>query len=501
MPPPPGPAPEDDATLELASAGLAALRGSALRSLSYVGTIALSLVSVPLLIRHLGIAGFGRYTTVIALVTIVNGLTDGGLATIAVREWVTSSGTERGGLLGSLLGIRVELSLTGVLAGVAFAAGAGYSRSMVLGTLAAGAAMILQAVANLLYAPLQAELRFGLISLFDLARQVITVALTVALVLAGASLLPFFLTGIPAGLLVLLLTWRHVRGRFPLRPQLLGRAWWSLVRDSLPYSAAIAVNTLYFRVTIIVMSLVASATQTGYFATSFRVIEVLIGVPAFAIGTAFPILSHSARENRERFSRTATRVVELAAFAGVGAVVAVVLLAPVAIQVLAGAAGTPAVAVLRLQSLALVATFIAMASAFPLLSLRCHREVLVSNLAALVANVVLTLVLVPVSGARGAAIAGVVAESCLALSQAAFLMRRVALEVDPLTLVATLAAGAIACLPLLLSGVPTVARTVVGLLAYFATLAVIRRLPDELLELLRHARSGVREHGASRPHL
>ena len=65
-----------------------------------------------------------------------------------------------------------------------------------------------------------------------------------------------------------------------------------MIHDTFTSAAAIAVNTIYFRVTSLVMSLIASVVQTGYFATSFRVTEVLIGVPALAVA-GFPILSRA----------------------------------------------------------------------------------------------------------------------------------------------------------------------------------------------------------------
>src|SRR5450631_1760152 len=97
--PPASPAAGDETAAEdlvgSRAAGPAALRGSVLRSASYATTVLLSLVSAPLLIRHLGLAAFGRYSTVTAVVTIVGGLTDGGLLSIAVREWATHRGEER----------------------------------------------------------------------------------------------------------------------------------------------------------------------------------------------------------------------------------------------------------------------------------------------------------------------------------------------------------------------------------------------------------------------
>lgn len=471
------------------AAGPKALRGSAILGVSYATTIAMSLISVPLLIRHLGISAFGRYTTVVAVVTIVSGLTDAGLFNIALREWSTRAGEDRAQMMRIVLGIRLELSAGGVLIGAAFALLVGYDGTLVLGTLIAGIGLMLQALANILKVSLQGDLRFGWASIIDIVRQAVSVALIVALVLAGAGLLPFFAVMIPAGLVTVGFTAVLVRRTMPLSPRLRSADSWPLVRDTLPYAASIAVNTLYFRVTIVVMSLVAPAQQTGYFATSFRVIEVLIGIPALAIGAAFPILSRSARDDPVRFAHATQRVIDLALIAGVALVLAVVLTAPFVIQVLAGAGGAPAAPVLQIQGLALVATFLSMATGYVLLSLHRHRDLLIANGAALAANIVLTLVLVPLDQARGAAIAAVVAESCLALGQLLLLRRAAKVPVQIATLGTIAVAGLAGAAPLLVAGMHPMLRALAGLAIYITILAALGRLPPELghaLDRQRH---------------
>src|SRR3954447_13551981 len=81
---PPAVAPEP---LDAPTAGVTAIRGSALRSGGYALGVVLSLLSAPLLIRHLGLDGFGAFATITALVTIVAGLSELGLTTLGVREW------------------------------------------------------------------------------------------------------------------------------------------------------------------------------------------------------------------------------------------------------------------------------------------------------------------------------------------------------------------------------------------------------------------------------
>ena len=467
------------------AAGPVALRGSALRGAGYVTTVALSLISAPLLIRHLGIAAFGRYSTVMAIAAIVAGVTDAGLATIAVREWATRSAADRANVVRSLFGIRLELSAAGVALGVAFALVAGYRGVLVLGTLIAGTGMLVQAVAHLFSAPLQADLRLGWVAMIDVVRQVVAVALIVALVVAGAGLLPFFVVPVVSGVAMVIVAVALVRNQIPLSPSFHGAEWWPLLREMLPFAAAVAAITVYFRVTIIVMSLIASAQQTGYFATSYRIIEVLIGIPGFAVASAFPILSRAAAGDRERFAYATGRILELALIGGTAFALGTILIAPFAIDVVAGAKGKPASPVLQIQALALIATFMVSASSYALLALRRHTAILVISLAALVENVVLTLILVPISHARGAAVAAVIVESCLALGMLGVLLRsgraRLRLSTVPVVAIAGLAGAA----PLLIGGLHPVLRALVGIVIYAAVIALFGRTPPELAHALQ----------------
>lgn len=483
---PPAPADAAGDVLDTAQAGPTALRGSTLRVGAYVLGILLSLVSAPLLIRHLGEVEYGRYITVTALVAIVGGLTEGGVNTVALREYTSRSGVERERLMANLLGIRMGLSILGVAGVVGFAAVAGYGRDMVLGTLLAGIGMTLQVTQDLLDVSLQATLRFGWVTLAELLRQFIGVALIIALIVAGSHLLGFFVVSIPAGAIGLLFSVRLVRGLFPLRPAFSLGMVWRLLRETFILAVAIALNTVYFRITVVIMSLTASPTQTGYFAVSFRVVEVLIIVPALVMSAAYPILIRAQRDDDERFSHASRRMFELAVLIGAWLALIFVLGAGFAVDVLTGHANDPAAAVLRIQGLAVMFTFVAVACGFPLLSLGHKRELVLANGLGLVAALLLTLLLVPVIAARGAAVATVGAEVALATVTAVALIRarpglRLPLSVLP---VAAVAAGAGLGAGYLV-GVHPVVQVLVGSGVYAAAIWLLGRFPPELGHIMQ----------------
>ena len=471
--------------LDTPAAGPAALRGSALRSGAYGAGIALSLASAPLLVHHLGVVGFGRFVTVVSLMNLVAGVTEGGLNAVALREYATLGADRRAMVMRSLLGLRLGLSTLGVLAGVGFALAAGYDRPMVIGAIGAGVGVILQAVQTLLTVPLQARLRFGWAAALDLARQVVTVLLIVVAVLAGQGLVTFLWITVPAGAVVLVATVALVRDATPLRPGWERGTSLRLVRDTLPFTIAVAVNVVYFRVTILVMSVYGTAVQTGYFALSFRVVEVLLTVPALLVGAAYPILARAARDDEVRFSYAMGRILDLSVLLGAWLVMNLVVGAALVVDLLAGGRAEPAAAVLRIQGVALLATAVAVAAAYGLLTLRRHAALLWGNAMALTVAVALALALTGPYGARGAAAATVLAEGVLAVTLLAVFLRERrelvrGLTALPLTLVAA-GAGIAAWL---LAGRPELLGLVLANAVFAIGLVVLRRVPPELREAL-----------------
>jgi O-antigen/teichoic acid export membrane protein len=484
---------QDRDALDAPEAGTAALRGGALRSGGYALGVALSLASAPVLIHHLGVEGFGRYATVTALVALVAVGSEAGLNAIALRELSRRGGAERAPVMRDLLGVRLVVTSAGMAGAVAFAALAGYDETMVLGTLVAGAGLVLASAQALLAVPLQAQLRFGWATLIELARQVVTVALIIALALAGASLGPFFAIPLAAAIVTLAATIVLVRGTIPLRPSFDAHGWGALLRDTLPYAAATAVYAAYFRVALIIVSLRSSELETGFFATSFRVIDVVVTVPAVAVTAAFPVLARAERDDRTRFDRAATRMVDMAVPAGVLTALGLVLAAPVIVDILAPASGEPAAAVLRIQALAMIPAFVSVACVFPLLSLGRQRAILAINAGALAASVVLTLILVGPFDARGAAAATVAAEVVLATASFAVVRADVpALRSVLASLPLVLGAGAAGAAVLLVPGLPDVADIPAGLAVFAVLLVLTGRVPPELREILSRGGSARR---------
>lgn len=476
--------------LDTSAAGAAAVRGGTIRVVGYGAGVLLTVVSAALLFRHLGVVDTGRYVTVLALITIVSGVTDIGLTTIGMREVATLDRVAGQALMRDLLGLRLVLAIGGVGAVTLFAVVAGYDSAMVIGTALAGISVIAASVQSTLGIVLMVQLRLGWLTLVELLRQGLLVAAVVLLVVADAGLLPFLaIQGIPT-IVALIVTARVARREVPLVPAFHVRRWARLLREVLPVSAATIVVTIYFRAALIVLGLVSTEAQTGYFGAAFRITEALLLLPGLMVGAAFPIFSRAARDDHERLAYGVDRVFAATLVAGAGMMVALVLGAPFAIDVVAGPRFAESASVLRLQAVALMISFVATTVFYALLSLRRHSAILATACTALAVNIVLAMVLGGAHGARGAALGTLVAELA-AFGVAMTLLARSDRHVVPgLWVVPRVAvAVAVAATVLLIPGLPSVAAAVIGTAIYAAAALAVGAVPRELLDVLPRRRA------------
>ncbi len=474
--------------------GGALVRGGVLRFGGYVAGVMLSVLAAAVLTRHLGVATFGQYTTVMSLVAVIAAVTDAGMSNIATREYAIRPEPDRSVLMRELLGLRVVITLIGVILVLAFALAAGYSSALTLGAVAAGLATVALVYQHTLSIPLTTDLRLGTLAALEFTRQTLLTGGLVLLVVLGAGVFGLLSVSLVANLVLIVPTALLIRGRLSIRPSLRTTAWPALLRVTVVFSLATAVGTIYVYTAQILTSLVTSRHQSGLFAVSFRVFIVAAAVPGLLVGAALPVLSRAAKDDRDRLAYALQRIFEISLIAGVGSALGISAGSGFIVSVIAGGRYAAATPVLQIQSLAMIASFVLAGWSFALLSLHLHRALLLANLAALLVSVLLTLVLASADGARGAAIAVLGGETTLAVFTLLTLIRhrpmyRPQLTVLVKTILAAIPAAAIA----FAAPVPSLVRAILTLLAYGAVILATRALPSEIVELLpvrfRRARS------------
>jgi O-antigen/teichoic acid export membrane protein len=384
------------------------LRGAGVRLAGQgVGGLA-SLAVLPFLIRHLGVAEFGRYVAVLSVVTIAALVSDIGLTGLALRDSARAQGDRRAELLSGLMGIRLVVAALGVVASVGFAAAAGYDGDVVGGAAIASAGLFPQIYADMVVVTLVVDGRFAAATGVETARSVGSSLLIIALVVAGAGL-PWFLAAWAGAALIAAATARRFgRGAVSFtRPSRTSVK--TALAGSAGYTLATALHVIYFRVVMLVVATRGAATAAGEYAAAFRITEFVGAAAGQAAGSATPTLA--------RDPSAAKRVIAAAAGFGVLVGAALALLAPVVMQVLGGDSLKGAADTLRIQAIAAALMFPAFAAGAVLFTRHRYRAMVVANASALGVALVAALLLVPDHGANGAAVAACLGELVLVAAQ------------------------------------------------------------------------------------
>jgi O-antigen/teichoic acid export membrane protein len=485
QPPAPDRAPSAG-VLEARTAGDKVIRGSALRTGGYMLGMALAAGASVFLLRHLGVVDFGRYVTVMSLVAIVGGLTDAGLTVVGQREYALLGTAEKQRrLLSGIVGIRLVLTPFGVLVAALFAVVADYGQTMVLGTLVAGAGMVLINVAATLTLPLSVELRLGTLTVTEVVKQAAITGGIVILVALGAGLFAFFTVQPVAGVIALVVTVALVGPAASAPPHFELREWLPLLKEAWPVAVSLAVNVLYLRVLVVMISLLGTAVETGLFATSYRIVEIFLGIPVLMLGAAFPLLAHAGESDESRLAYALQRMGEVALLIAVALVLVLAVAADPIVELLGGDQYADAGSVLRIQCFALIGAFMTQTWVLGLVAVRRQRALIVTNAIALGTVLALGFALIPPLDAEGAALAAAIGEGALAVATLVMLVRaRPALRPNLLYAVKLAAAGAVGAGAAVVSGVPDAAAAVLASAVYLALAWVTRAVPVELLRAL-----------------
>jgi O-antigen/teichoic acid export membrane protein len=471
--------------LSSSEAGGRVIRGSVARVGALSAGILVGLAAATLLLRHLGVAESGRYVTVMALVAIAGSIADAGLNVTGSRELALRTSDQRPRLIANFLGLRLMIAPIVLAAAVLFALIAGYPTRMVIGTALAGTGLLIMSLADALLLRLAVELRNGGLAFVDFLRQAVTLAGVALLVALGARLTPFFAVQIVVGLTVVAIIPLLAGPGAYLKPRFDRAEQRSLLTKSLPLAVALVLGQVYFRLVVVLMSLVSSSQQTGYFGGSLRAMETLVNIPILVAGVALPVLAAAARDDHTRLRHAIESLGEGAVIAGVLVVLVTLRAAEPVMAIIGGAHFRPSGAVLRIQVAALLFVALYQIWTVSLIALERQRELILTNLLALVGVASFAAVLVPLFGARGGAAASVLGDMLLAgliYWRLRLALGRVMVRAAFLGRVAL--AGALAGSVLFISGLPALISAALAGVLFLGIGQVIGMLPAELRDAL-----------------
>lgn len=423
-------------------ARLVALNASAL-TVGRLLSAGLGIVGLAITTRYLGSDLFGTLVTITAFTTLLMALTDMGVWTIGARE-LAKRPAEYQRLMNSLLTLGIGLSLFSAVIGLALAF------AIYPGP---GGRLEREGIALLIFLPLAlgaAAMPAGAYLISQqrgyaaaVAGTVASVAMTLIVVLAVVLDLGFIAIvlanaaqSIAYAVVTLAYTLPHVRFR-PSWDVTISR---QLLRWALPLGAVLVLTSLYWRIDIVLLSLIGDSESVGIFGLAYKVVDTLYVLPTFVMLTLLPEFARLAGNpaRRDELVQKASTVMQVAV---VALLVFTVAFAEEIVAVAGGEEFDAAAVVLQILMLGVAAGFLRAVFADALIAANRQVWLMYATGVLLMVNVGLNLALIPWLGARGAATAFAISEAA-ALVAVALLFRRIGALPRPHRLARLVVAGA-----------------------------------------------------------
>jgi O-antigen/teichoic acid export membrane protein len=450
------------------------------------------LVAVGISTRYLGVEAYGKFATATALVWLISSFTDLGLSTVGLRE-VSRRPDETQRLFSTLLTI-----------GLAFTCGALVIGLGLVQLVYPGADdfQVREGVTALLITlPFSAVAGAGTMYLISQQQAYLTMvgSVVASIVTLGTLVIAttldwgfmgvvaaYVLNGVSFALVMILLA----RGRLRYRPGLDWPLARQIVKWALPIGATALIVNVYFRIDLILVSLISTDTQVALYGVAYKVFEALSILPGYFIVTVVPELSRAAVEHRERLDELVQKSFTALQTLALAMVIVFAGLADEISEVIGGDAFKHATPVILLLTGAVGISALTFVFGATLIALDRQNSVFKISIVTLATNVLLNLALIPPLGARGAALALLLTEAanlalfvlvyrrCAKLPRLGYAYRRVAAAT--LGLAAVLGVKLVPAVPALGSFPTLVLGSAVGVFAYVGGLYALRAMPVEL---------------------
>ncbi|MDO8463599.1 MAG: flippase [bacterium] len=478
--------------------------------------IAFGVAAIAIITRALGLAGYGKYATIMAYLQLFGVAVDLGLNVLAPSElgrlsssssrasdsssFVISSeyssreisaaergfsatasdslgrNDERAVLLSNIFTMRLTVAVVvfAAAAAVAFVIPV-YDPVVRVGIAAATFSFLGIVLHQILLAPFQVAQRMVWPAIADVAGRALLTAGVAFAAWRGMGILPMVWATVIGNVAMFAITFiaaqRIVRVRlafdFPLWKRILTKSW--------PVALSIIFNLVYLRADTVILSFVRPEEEVGIYAAPYRLLDVVTQFPHLVMGLVLPLLAAAwATGDRAAFRHRLQRVFDGLAFLGFPLAAGALALGTPIMAFVAGSDFAVSGPILGVLSLALLGIFLGQPFGYAIVALERQRAMLWGYAAVAAVTLIGYFVFIPRYSYWGAAWMTVASEIAIAVATFAVVRRTSAVRLDlRIPVAALLASGLMALAVLAVPAWHIIPRVALGVIAYGAAVLLI----------------------------
>ena len=358
--------------------------------------------------RYLGAAGFGILSFALAFTAIFGAFSDLGLSTLAVREVARDKSLARK-YLGNIAVMKVFLVIFtfGLIALTINLLG--YPEQTIKVVYLVALSVIFASFSRMFYSIFQAFEKMEYQSLGQILSSALLLtgalfAISREVSVVGFASIYFLVSAVVLGYSFVVCVWKFVLPKIEFDWRFLKPT----IKEALPFFLLAVVDIIAFKIDIVMLSLMKGDEAVGWYSAAYRLLEVLIFIPATFTSSIYPVLSNFYVSSEESLKLAYQKSFKYLSIIGWPIAVGTTILAAEIILLIYQ--GGFANSIIALQILIWTVPIIFSSYIFGTMFASINRQFLALKLSFLcmVLNIVLNIILIPRYSFVGAAIATVI---------------------------------------------------------------------------------------------
>lgn len=359
--------------------------------------------------RYLGAAGFGILSFALAFTGMFGVFADLGLSTLTVREvardkslaskYLTNIGAMK------IILVIITFGLVALIINLL-----GYPQQTIKVVYLVALSVIFNAFSGMFYSIFQAFEKMEYASLGQILSSVLMLGGVILAINQGFSVVGFASLYLIASVIILGYSLIILRWKF-VNPTLIETSWkmkidWNFwkptIKEALPFGLSAVFVTIYFWIDTIMLSLMKGDAVVGLYNAAYRFVYVLLFIPAAYFSSIYPIMSKFYKTSKDSLRFSYEKSLKYILIIAFPIAIGVSFFADKIILLIFKAEFAPSIPALQILVWAVFFSYLAHATLYTLNSI--NRQIIYTKITflAMVLNVVLNLIFIPILSFVGA---------------------------------------------------------------------------------------------------
>lgn len=370
----------------------------------------LNVVTIAMIARYLGVESYGKYSLIFVILYFFTILADFGVNDIVVRE-LSKDKSKISRIVYDLVFFKTLLSIAtiGLSIGTVFVLNYSKENQVLFAWASISLLFIsLSSIGNNIF---RINLWMGRSVIANMTKDFVFLCTVYLIIHFQGDILAIIWAFVLANFINLVVTFLLMKDviQTPLPPFDL-TLWKKIIQSALPLGLAYFIVTLYAGIDTILLEKMAGEKAVGYYNASYKFVYQAIFIPIAFINSIFPLMSEYWNNNKEKLKVLFQKAYDYMVLIAIPLGVVVTVTAPKLIMLIYGEEYSPSILALQILIWGVVVMFMSIVFGYMMVALNEQRKSLVINSCALVLNISLNLLLIPLITFIGSSIATVLTE-------------------------------------------------------------------------------------------